>query len=80
MSGPTREQVIERLRAELALCKPHPDCDQGCMLSCKMEADYAKNLEAECHALRAALQHEKDVAEAYKAEADALRERLDVNP
>lgn len=85
---------IERLRTELDLCKPHPNCDQGCMLSCQQEANYAKKLEKELAELReklnyatavieqrngeitnflAALQHEKDAAEAYKAEADALR-------
>ena len=74
---------IERLRAELALCKPHPDCDRSCMLSCQQEADYAEKLEKELAALRneierlqAALQHEKDVAETYKAEAEALRKQL----
>ena len=71
---------IAKLRAELDLCKPHPNCDMGCMLSYQQEANYAEKLEKELAALRneierlqAVAQHEMDVAEAFKAEADALR-------
>ena len=34
------EEVRDAALAEVALLKPNPLCDTGCMLSCKMEADY----------------------------------------
>ncbi len=34
------EEVRDAALTEVALLKPNPLCDTGCMLSCKMEADY----------------------------------------
>ena len=34
------EEERDAALTEVALLKPNPLCDMGCMLSCKMEADY----------------------------------------
>ena len=50
------EEVRDAALAEVALLKPNPLCDTGCMLSCKMEADYyEKQITALKSALREAM-------------------------
>lgn len=45
---------VRRLRGDLDLLKPDRRCDAGRLLSCKIEADYIKTVEAERDALREA--------------------------
>ena len=78
---------IARLRAELALCKPQPECDLDLMniighiimaSNARRSAQIAIGEldDGEITRLQAAVQHERDAAEAYKAEADNLRKQL----
>ena len=50
------EKERDAALAEVALLKPNPLCDTGCMLSCKMEADY---YEKEITTMKSALREAK---------------------